>query len=99
MAKENFLLRKDLVDLVEDMSDEDVAQLFRGILNYVNYGDSKLTGLMNVIFVPIKKEIDKNEERYKDICDKRKDAVEKRWKKEKQPKKTEEIQLNTNVYN
>ena len=85
--KDNFLLRKSLIDVVKDLSDEDVGKLFKGILNYVNTGDSGLSGLMNSVFVYIQKDIDKNEEHYKKICEKRQEAINKRWEKEKQPER------------
>ena len=84
--KDNFLLRKSLIDVVKDLSDEDVGKLFKGILNYVNTGDSGLSGLMNSVFVYIQKDIDKNEEHYKKICEKRQEAINKRWEKENNPK-------------
>lgn len=96
--KDNFLLRKSLIDVVKDLSDEDVGKLFKGILNYVNTGDSGLSGLMNSVFVYIQKDIDKNEEHYKKICEKRQEAINKRWEKEKQPETSENIQMNTNEY-
>ena len=91
--KDNFLLRKSLIDVVKDLSDEDVGKLFKGILNYVNTGESGLTGLMNSVFVYIQKDIDKNEESYQQKCKKNKENINKRWNKENQ-----DIQTNTNVY-
>jgi uncharacterized phage protein (TIGR02220 family) len=94
--KKNFLLSKDQAEVINALTDEQAGQLFKGIYNYVTIGESGLKGMMEAIFIPIKKEIDNNEERYKEICEKRKDAVNKRW--EKQQKTTKKIQNDTNVY-
>lgn len=68
--KDNFLLKKSLIDVIKELSDEDTGKLFKGILNYVNHGDSELTDYLKIIFIPIKTEIDKNEERYLEVCEK-----------------------------
>lgn len=68
--KDNFLLKKSVIDVIEELSNEDTGKLFKGILNYVNHGDSGLTDYLKVIFIPIKTEIDKNEERYLEVCEK-----------------------------
>ena len=68
--KDNFLLKKSLIDVVEELSNEDTGKLLKGILNYVNHGDSGLTDYLKVIFIPIKTDIDKNEERYLEVCEK-----------------------------
>lgn len=96
--KNNFLLNAELIDIVSVLPKEEIADLFIAILNYANGRDYDLKPTLQAVFIPIKKEIDKNEKRYKEICDKRKEAINKRWEKEKQPKITEEIQMNTNEY-
>ena len=85
--KDNFLLKSSLIDVIKELSDEDTGKLFKGILNYVNYGDSKLTNYLKVIFVPIKNEIDKNEEKYESICERNRLNGKKggRPKKEEKP--------------
>lgn len=89
--KENFLLKKSLINVVNELSEEESGRLFKGILNYVNTGENNLVGYLKIIFIPIKEEIDKNEIQYTKICEKRKNAINKRWEKEK-------IQEDTNVY-
>ena len=91
--KNNFLLEKEQQEVFNNLSNEDAGLLIKGIFEYVNTGDSKLDGYLKIIFIPIKNEIDKNEEQYSKKCEKRKNAVSKRWEKEKE----EEIQEDTNV--
>lgn len=102
--KDNFLLKKSHKEIFNELSDEDSGKLIKGIFNYVCDGDSKLTGLLNVVFIPIKKEIDKNEEKYKTICERNKKMVQmvgdlkkmkmrKTKKNRKKPKKTQWVIL------
>lgn len=70
--KDNFLLKKNQQEIFESLSNEDAGLLIKGIFSYVNTGNSNLNGLLNAVFIPIKNEIDKNEERYKAICERNK---------------------------
>ena len=68
-TKRNFLLEKEQQDVFETLTDEEAGKLIKGIFRYLSTGDSGLTGMMNAIFITIKKSIDKNEENYKKICE------------------------------
>lgn len=89
-AKDNFLLKISQREVFNELSDEEAGKLIKGIFNYVCDGNSGLTGLLNVVFIPIKKDIDKNEENYQKKCEKNKESVKKRWEKEREK--------DTNVY-
>lgn len=69
MIKENFLLKLSQIKVFNELSDEDAGKLIKGIFNYTNTGESKLEGYLKVIFIPIKEEIDKNEEKYRKRCE------------------------------
>lgn len=66
--KDNFLLKKSQQMVFNELSDVDAGKLIKGIFNYVNYGDSELDGYLKVIFIPIKSDIDENEENYRKRC-------------------------------
>lgn len=66
--KDNFLLKKSQQQVFEELSNNDAGLLIKGIFNYVNTGNSGLDGYLKAIFIPIKIEIDKNEERYEEVC-------------------------------
>ena len=91
--KDNFLLKKSYQEVVDSLTDEDAGKLFKGILKYVNTNDSKLEGLLKTIFIPMKNDIDKNEDNYQKKCKKNKENIEKRWNE-----KNEDIRTYTNVY-
>ena len=66
--KDNFLLKKSQQVIFEELSDEDAGKLVKGIFKYVNTGNSELDGYLKIIFIPIKEDIDKNEENYRKRC-------------------------------
>lgn len=91
--KDNFLLKKSQQEVFDTLTDEEAGKLIKGIFKYMRTGDSELTGMMKAIFIPIKNDIDKNEESYQKRCEKNRENIKKRWEKD-----SEEIQEDTNVY-
>ena len=81
--KKNFLLENEQKDTVDTLTDEEAGKLFKGIYNYVNTGESGLKGTLKAVFISFKQVIDKNEKKYKEICERNKENVKKRWSKEK----------------
>lgn len=67
--KDNFLLKKSHQEIFNELSKEEAGELIKGIFQYVNTGDSGLSGLLNAVFIPIKKYIDENEKKYQAICE------------------------------
>lgn len=67
--KDNFLLKKSQREVFDTLIDEDAGKLIKAIYRYVNNGNDELEGYLKAIFIPIKNEIDKNEEKYKKICE------------------------------
>ena len=77
--KDNFLLKKSHKEVFEQLTDEEAGKLIKGIFQYATTGENKLEGYLNIIFIPIKNEIDKNEERYIKVWERNKKNIEKRW--------------------
>ena len=69
MSKGNFLLKTDLIEIVDVLSKDEIADLFIAILNYVNGKDIDLSGSLRAVFIPIQKEIDKNAEKYQKVVE------------------------------
>ena len=67
--KDNFLLKKSQINVFKELSNEDAGKLIKGIFDYVINGEITLEGYLKIIFLPIKEEIDKNEEKYEMICE------------------------------
>jgi hypothetical protein len=84
--KENiasFVLYCDWEDIIEELTDEEVGQLFKAIFAYVNREDvvhfDGRSGV-GVAFKTICKQIDVNRRKYEQIVEKRRNAANKRWK-------------------
>ena len=98
--KENiasFVLYCDWEDIIEDLTDEEVGQLFKAIFAYVNREDvihfDGRSGV-GVAFKTICKQIDVNRRKYEQIVEKRRNAANKRWKN-----KGDDVQNNANNAN
>ena len=68
-TKKNFLLEKEQQEVFETLTDEEAGILIKGIFKYLDTNDSGLTGMLKAIFIPIKNDIDKNEEKYQKKCE------------------------------
>lgn len=91
MAKDTFILKTDLKEKLHSLSDTEVGQLFRKVLNYVrSEEDIKLSEKLELVFCFIKVDLDKNLKKYQETCEKRKKAISERWKTH--------TQENTNEY-
>ena len=98
--KENiasFVLYCDWEDIIEDLTDEEVGQLFKAIFAYVNREDvihfDGRSGV-GVAFKTICKQIDVNRRKYEQIVEKRRNAANKRWKN-----KGDDVRSNANNAN
>lgn len=95
--KENFLLKKNQKEVFETLSDEDAGKLIKGIFEYCNSGESNLDGYLKIIFIPIKNDIDKNEDNYQKRIEKNKENGAKGGRPKKQ-EKPNETQKNQSVF-
>lgn len=89
--KDNFLLKKSHQEIFNELSKEEAGELIKGIFQYVNTGESGLSGVLNAVFIPIKSFIDENEKKYQVICERNKQnglngGRPKREEKEENPK-------------
>ena len=89
--KDNFLLKTSQISVFNELSNEDAGKLIKGIFEYVKTKEIKLEGYLKVIFIPIKEEIDKNEEKYELICERNKNngKLGGRPKNSEKPKETQ----------
>ena len=64
------------------MPDEDAARAIKATVNYFLYGQvSELDGVAGSVFAIMKADIDRNDQKYADICKRNKVNIEKRWGK------------------
>ena len=95
MAKEQkgFVVYGDIEESLDELTDEQVAKLFRGMVNYFNTGkDPKFTGVLKLAFIPIRQQMDRDVDKYEKKCQKNKENIQAYWDKVKGEKE------NTNVY-
>ena len=98
--QKGFVVYGDIEESLNELSDEQVANLFRGMVNYFNTGkEPKFTGLLRLAFIPIRQQMDRDVDKYEKKCQKNKENIQKYWDKVKtNTNEYERIQSNTNVY-
>ena len=88
--QKGFVVYGDIEESLNELTDEQVAKLFRGMVKYFKTGKNpKFTGVLKFVFIPIKQQMDRDAEKYDRRCEKNRENVKKRY---------ERIQSNTNVY-
>lgn len=88
--QKGFVVYGDIEESLDELTDEQVAKLFRGMVKYFKTGKNpKFTGVLKFVFIPIKQQMDRDAEKYDRRCEKNRENVKKRY---------ERIQSNTNVY-
>lgn len=86
--KDNFLLKRNQKEVFDELTDEEAGKLIKGIFSYVETGDSNLKGSLKAIFIPIKNDIDRNEEKYQRIIERNREN----GKNGGRPKKNEDLE-------
>ncbi len=77
--KKSFVLYCEYKDSVSQLSDEEKGKLFAAILEYADTGNVlELSGATAMAFSFIRYQLDINEEKYQEICEKRRRAGERR---------------------
>ena len=67
----SFLVYDDIEAVLDELTDEQVGKLFRGMVSYHASGtDPEFTGVLKYVFIPIRQTIDRNAEKYREICEK-----------------------------
>lgn len=95
--KDNFLLNIKHAKRIRGLSDEDAGKLLKSIFSFAEGEDGEeyeLSERADLIFDYIKEEITEASEKYEKTCEKRKNAVKKRWKDANDTNDTND----TNVY-
>lgn len=73
--KKSFVLYTEYEENLEDLPDVELGQLFRAIFSYVNRGVvPELSPSSKMAFSFIRKDLDRNQAKYEEICRKRKEA-------------------------
>ena len=101
--RKGFIVFFDIAESLEAFNDEETGRIFRAMIAYAKNGEElPLPDREAIAFGFIKPQLERDGERYADICAKRKAAIEARWNNEKNTNDTNEyksiqkIQMNTN---
>jgi len=83
MAKKSFILYYDQKEIIDELDDEQAGKLFKAIFEYNVNKKITLKGVLKLIFIPFKTSFDRDESKWEDIIEKRKNAgklgAKKRW--------------------
>ncbi len=76
MNKKSFVIYCDIRDQLELLTDEQVGVLFRSVVKYTSNEEelSSNDGMVKLLFSVIKKQIDRDTEKYKAVCERRREA-------------------------
>lgn len=80
MDSKGFIVYGDLEAVLNELSDKQVSDLFRGMVSYHNSGkDPEFDGILKYVFIPIKQQMDRNTEKYKERCEKNRKSRQDAW--------------------
>ena len=78
--QKGFIVYKDLHAVVDELTDEQAGQLFKGMIRYFNEGkEPKFDGVLKFVFIPIKQQMNRDSEKYDEKCEKMRANANKRW--------------------
>jgi hypothetical protein len=77
----SFILHKDSLDILNELTDEQAGQLFKAIWLYQNGEQIELSPLLRIAFTPFKNQFGRDVAAYQERCQKNSDNAKKRWEK------------------
>lgn len=79
MKKKSIIIHEDTTALFEGLEDEDAGQLVKAMIAYQNDKETSLSGTLGAVFQMLKIGLDKDNEAYKERCEKNRENIKKRW--------------------
>ena len=79
--QKGFIVYGDMKAVVDELLDEDVGELFRGMLTYFVDGTEPEFSkeILKFVFIPIKQQMNRDSSKYVKICEKNRENANKRW--------------------
>ncbi len=76
MNRKSFVIHCDIEDQLDLLTNEQVGTLFRSVVRYASNEEeiSSNDGMVKLLFSVIKKQIDRDTEKYKAVCERRREA-------------------------
>ncbi len=72
--RKSFIVHKDSLSVLDELSDEQAGLLFKAIKSYQNDEDFELDSLTKIVFSPFKSQFERDEEKYVQTCKRRAEA-------------------------
>ena len=95
--QKGFIVYGDIKAVIDELTDEQVAQLFRGMVEYFTTGKApKFSGVLKFVWITIKQQMDRDKEKYDAKCEKNRENIKAYWERTKE---NERIRTNTNATN
>ena len=91
MSKEQkgFIVYGDTKALADELTDEQLGQLFRAMLTYFTDGKApKFAGVLKFVWITVRQQMDRDMEKYEKKCERNRENIKKYWS---------EVKSNTNV--
>ena len=90
-AQKGFVVYGDIEAVVEELTDDQVGKLFRGMISYFSTGKApKFDGVLKYVWIPIRQQMDRDKEKYEAKCEKNREKIQKYW---------DSVKSDTNEYN
>jgi len=93
MNRPSIILHLDSLDVLDKLSDQECAELFRAIRDYNRGEELELSNLVDIVFTQFKNQFDRDIEKYQKICERNKNNGLKGGRPKTQ--KTQSVNLET----
>ena len=78
--QKGFIVYGDIKAVIDELDDQQVAQLFRGMVDYfMDRKDPKFTGVLKFVWITVRQQMDRDMEKYEKKCDRNRENARKRW--------------------
>lgn len=78
--KNSFIIYNDQLDILDDLTNEQAGILLKAMLKYSLTGEViELPLVLKIAFTPIRQQMDRNNQKYENICERNRKNIEKRW--------------------
>ena len=101
MKLKTFLLYAEAAPQIDLLSNEEAGQLFKALFHYVADGTELVTDnrVLAMTFAVFKAQIDRGATKYEEICQKRKEAANRKWEIYRSTNESNSMQMDANESN
>lgn len=79
-GQKGFIVYGDVKEVIDELPDTQVAELFRGMVDYfVDGKEPNFDGVLKFVFIPIRQQMDRDKDKYDAKCERNRANANKRW--------------------